>query len=156
MIFYALFIYLIWLIPFITIVPYGKTSINNVTIDIENWNLFYWLLAITALTTYVIFLKGLYFLRKVARILSDKHFSDMNIIHSKKAGIHFLLAGGLYFLIIVFLWLNRSITTGVIEIGTDMDLIAPLSLTIIGVFFIIQSKNLSLAKSFKEENELTV
>jgi len=37
-----------------------------------------------------------------------------------------------------------------------MDLIAPLTLMIIGVFFIIHSKNLLLAKSFKDENELTV
>ncbi len=150
------FFFLLWFIAFIAIVPTGKTTFNHLTIDIENWNLFYWSISIASLITSIIFMRGLYYLRKVARLLAEKYFSDINIINSKKVGVHFLLAGALYSSIIVILWLKESIETGEFEIGTDMDLIAPLTLMIIGVFFIIQSKNLLLAKSFKEENELTV
>ena len=56
----------------------------------------------------------------------------------------------------MILWIEESIDSGEFTIGTDMDLIPPLSLMIIGTFFILQSKNLLLAKSFKDENELTV
>jgi len=150
------FFFLLWFIAFIAIVPTGKTTFNHITIAIENWNLFYWSISIVSLITFIIFIRGLYYLRKVVRLLSKKYFSDINITNSKKVGVHFLIAGVLYSSIIIILWLNKSIKTGEFEIGTDMDLIAPLTLMIIGVFFIIHSKNLLLAKSFKDENELTV
>jgi hypothetical protein len=38
----------------------------------------------------------------------------------------------------------------------DNNLLIPLFLSIIGMFFIIQSNALNLAKGIKEENELTV
>jgi len=152
-----IFLFLIWVTPWLFYVfPYERTTLGSVTIDIESWSLFFWFLAIIGLIAYLVFLRGLYFLRKVAKVFSEQYFSDGNISNSKKAGIHFLLAGTLYFSIIMILWLNRLIDLGQFEIGYDMDIITPLTLMIIGVFFIIHSKNLLLAKSFKEENELTV
>jgi len=151
----------IFLIVTITVVIFiirvGGVSISHINmIGIESWNFFYWFIAIVSLMTYIIFLRGLYFLRKTAKIVTNQYFSNKNISNSKKAGTHFLLAGTLYFFIIEILWINTMIDLGQFEIGTDFDIIAPLTLMIIGVFFIIQSKNILLAKSFKEENELTV
>jgi len=137
------------------IIRVGRFTINHVIIDVENWSFFYWFIAIVSLMSYIIFLRGLYFLRKIAKVVSEQYFSDINVSNSKKVGTHFLLAGILYLFIIVILWINRLIDLGQFEIGTDFDLISPLTLIIIGVFFMIQSKNLLLAKSFKEENELT-
>jgi len=151
------FIFLIGTIStIIFIIRVGRFTINHVIIDVENWNLFFWFIAVVSLLTYIIFLRGLYFLRKIAKIVSVQYFSDINISNSKKVGIHFLLSGILYFFIIVILWINRLIDLGQFEIGTDFDIIVPLTLMIIGVFFIIHARNLLLAKSFKEENELTV
>ncbi len=152
---FLFFIGTITLIVFI--IRIGGVNISHIDItNIETWNFFYWLIAIVSLMTYIIFLRGLYFLRKTAKIVTNQYFSDKNISNSKKAGIHFLLAGTLYFFIIVILWINIMIDLGQFEIGTDFDIIAPLTLMIIGVFFMIHSRNLLLAKSFKEENELTV
>lgn len=150
------FFYLIGIISFASFIPYGKTTFNHITIDIESWNIFYWFIAVLGLITSLIFLRGLYYLRKVARLFSDKYFSDVNITSLKKVGVHFFLTGALYTSIIVVLWMDESITTREFTIGTDFDLISPLILMIIGVFFLIHSRNLLLAKRFKEENELTV
>ena len=153
------FIYLTWLIaPIIFIINVGGVTINHdiVVKDIENWDFYNWFIAVVSLLTYIIFLRGLYFLRKVARVLPYQYFSDINISNSKKVGAQFLLAGTLYFSIIMILWIEESIDLREFSIGTDMDLVPSLSLMLIGTFFILQSKNLLLAKNFKDENDLTV
>lgn len=152
-----IFLYFIGLIGLVIAIPLKKCIISPVKICIVDWTLFYWFIAIISIIAYVIFLKGLYHLRKVARFLtSKKYFSKIIITNLKKSGNLFLLTGTLYFSIIIALWINRLIEEKIFEIGYDMDLIGPLFLIIIGIFFIIQSKTLLLAKNFKEENELTI
>lgn len=149
-------IYSVWLIPIIFNIPNGKTTINHVNFDMESWDTFSWFIAIISLLCYFFILRGLHFLRKLTEILSDKSFSDIHITNSKNVGYLFLLSGILLFIIIILLWLNRSLSTGIYEIGYDMDLIAPLTLLIIGMFFNIQTKNIILAKNIKQENDLTI
>ena len=59
----------IFLIVTITVVIFiirvGGVSISHINmIGIESWNFFYWFIAIVSLMTYIIFLRGLYFLKK--------------------------------------------------------------------------------------------
>lgn len=149
-------LHFIGLIGIILIIPFGTVHINQVNINVEDWNLFYWLVFIVSLFAYIIFLRGLYYLRKMARfLLSNKYFSDSIIQNLKKSGNHFLYTGIISFTLFIALWISK-LTGGKFELIYDNNLLIPLFLTIIGMFFIIQSNTLNLAKGIKEENELTV
>ena len=150
------FLHFIGLLGIILILPFGIVNINQANISVEEWSFFNWIIVIVSLTTYIIFLIGLYYLRKMARfLLSNKYFSDLIINNLKKSGTHFLLTGVLSLFLIILLWINK-LYDGKLELVYDINFMIPLFLMIIGMFFIIQSKTLLLAKSIKEENELTV
>ena len=150
------FLHFIGLLGIILILPFGIVNINQANISVEDWSFFNWIIVIISLTTYIIFLGGLYYLRKMARfLLSNKHFSNLIISNLKKSGTHFLLTGVLSLFLIILLWINK-LYDGKLELVYDINFMIPLFLMIIGMFFIIQSKTLLLAKNIKEENELTV
>ena len=88
-------------------------------------------------------------------LLTNKHFSENIIENLKKSGNLFLLTGIISFALFFIIWLNK-LYGGKFELIYDSNLLIPLFLTIIGMFFIIQSNTLVLAKNFKKENELTV
>lgn len=150
-------LHFIGLIGIVFIIPFGATvRINQVNTKVEDWNLFYWLLFMTSLVTYLIFLRGLYYLREMAGfLLSKNYFSASTIQNLKKSGHHFLWAGIISFLLFVAIWISQLVV-GKVELIYDENLLIPLFLTIIGIFFIIQSNTLTLAKGIKEENELTI
>ena len=141
---------------FLVMLPLGTSTNIEFTFDVENWTLMYWAFLILSLTVYVTFLRGLYFLRKVARLLlSKKYFTQEFISNMKTTGTHFLIAGTLYFVLLLGIWINK-LTIGQFELKYNTNVITPLFICIIGLFFIIQSRTFTLAKKFKEENELTV
>tara|TARA_B100000809_G_scaffold249333_1_gene280577 strand:+ start:640 stop:1137 length:498 start_codon:yes stop_codon:yes gene_type:complete len=149
-------LHFIGLVGIIFVIPFGIVNNNQVNINVEDWSLFYWLISIMSLITYIIFLRGLYYLRTMARfLLTNKYFSEKIIENLKKSGNHFLFTGIISFSLFFILWLNK-LYGGKFELIYDSNLLIPLFLTIIGMFFIIQSNTLVLAKNFKEENELTV
>jgi len=137
-------------------IPFGVININQVNSQLGEWNLFFWLITFISFIAYLIFLRGLYFLRKMARfLLSNKYFS-VNIIHNlKKSGNHFLYTGIISFILVIAIWISK-LYGNQFELIYDINLLIPLFLTIIGMFFIIQSNTLNLAKGLKEENDLTV
>jgi hypothetical protein len=149
-------LHFIGIVGIIFIIPFGIVNINQVNMNVEDWSLFYWFTSIISLITYIIFLRGLYYLRKMARfLLTNKHFSENIIENLKKSGDLFLLTGIISFALFFIIWLNK-LYGGKFELIYDSNLLIPLFLTIIGMFFIIQSNTLVLAKNFKKENELTV
>ena len=149
-------LHFIGLIGIIFIIPFGTVNINQINMSVEDWSLFYWSIFIVSLFAYIIFLRGLYFLRKMARfLLTNKYFSDDTIVNLKKSGNKFLYTGIISFALIVVLWISK-LNGGKFELIYDNNLLIPLFLSIIGMFFIIQSNALNLAKGIKEENELTV
>ncbi len=144
------------LVEILFIIPYGVVNINQVDIRVEDWNLFHWIVFVVSLGGYIIFLRGLYYLRKMAKfLLSNKYFSEKIIDNLKKSGNHFLLAGvillGLHIVLLIYKIYGEKI-----ELIYEINLLIPLFLTMIGLFFTIQSDSLILAKNMKEENELTV
>ena len=149
-------LHFIGLIGIIFIIPFGTININQINMSVEDWSLFYWSIFIVNLFAYIIFLRGLYFLRKMARfLLTNKYFSDDTIVNLKKSGNNFLYTGIISFALIVVLCISK-LTGRKFELIYDNNLLIPLFLSIIGMFFIIQSNALNLAKGIKEENELTV
>lgn len=149
-------VHFIGLVGILFMIPFGTVNINQVNMNVEDWSIFYWSIFIVSLFAYIIFLRGLYFLRKMARfLLTNKYFTENTIKNLKKSGNNFLYTGIISFALIVALWLSK-LTGGKFELMYDNNLLIPLFLSIIGMFFIIQSNALNLAKGIKEENELTV
>ena len=140
--------------PFIAI-PFGTITLLEVNIKLEDWTVFYVLIGLYGLVGYIIFLRGLYYLRKMANSLVKTNcFSDQIIANLKNAGNNFLITGIMFFVSFAILWLYK-LYNGKIEFIYD-NLMIPIFLSIIGLFFIIQSNTLLLAKNINDENELTV
>lgn len=149
-------LHFIGLIGMIFILPLGVFNVEQDVVGSEQWSAFYWVLALIGLTTYIIFLRGLFYLRKMASsLLSGSSFSERIISNLKKSGKHFLYTGVMAFGIMILLWIGQ-LGAGKLSFGYDANLLIPFFLMIIGTFFIIQSHTLSEAKQIKEENELTI
>lgn len=115
-------------------IPLRKCIMSPIKICIVDWNIFYWVIAIIGLSAYFFFIKSLYHLRKIAELLDNESLSD-KINHFKKSGTCFYATGIIYSTVIILLWTYQAIETGKTEVGYDMDLIPPLFLIIIGLFF---------------------
>jgi len=137
------FLHLIGLLGMIFILPFGIVNINQVNMNVEDWSLFFWIIAIVSFSTYIIFLRGLYYLRKMTRfLLSKKYFSELIISNLKKSGTHFLLTGILSLFVIILLWISK-LYEGKLELVYDINLMIPLFLMIIGMFFRLSSNYIS-------------
>lgn len=138
------------------LIPLGIVNLNDAKHSIENLETIHWSLIMLSFLTYIIFLRGLYFLRKVARfLLSNKFFTDKIISNLRKSGIHFIASGLIHFLLIIGLTVSK-LFAGKLELGIDSNGLATLFIIIIGMFLTLQSNILKLGKDLKEENDLTV
>ena len=137
------------------IIPYGITKINQVDLNVQEWSIQSWSLVILSLVAYIMFMIGLYFLRKVGRYLLSKRYFTVKIISNLKKSGTFLICSGIFSSIaFVLTWIIRYYSNKETIYHSDISL--PLFISIIGLFFIIQSKVLLSAKNFKEENDLTI
>ncbi len=73
----------------------------------------------------------------------------------KRSGNMFSIAGVFLMVTYAIFWLSR-LSLGTIKLTYGTNLMIPLFLIIIGLFFILQSNALFKAKSIKEENDLTI
>lgn len=106
--------------------------------------------------SYLIFIRGLFFLRKLARyFLSDKIFTNTIIDLLKKIGQHFVVSGLIYICIGLILFFG-SLINGKLNFSINMSSMVPLFLISAGLFSIMQSHALKHAKHVKEEHELTI
>ena len=137
-------------------IPFGLVESIQINGSDEDWSVLVVSISCISVLTYIVFLRGVYYLRKMARhLLTNKYFSKQIIKSLKTSGTHFLLAGIMFIIIMILGWIGK-LSEGHFELVYDVNLMIPLFLMIIGLFFIIQSETLLLAKNFKEENELTV
>lgn len=151
----------IGILNIISIFPLRVVNANQININVENLPILFWIITIISLLTYSIFLRGLNYLRKTAKfLLSRKPFSETITKNLKNSGKHFLLTGAFAFLLIILIpFFNNKYQY---EVVSDINLISflyfitPLFLMITGMFFLIQSKMLLMAKKIENENELTI
>ena len=149
-------LHFIGLIGVLFVIPSGIININQVNLNVEDWGLLHWIIVTVSLLAYIIFLRGLYYLRKMARfLLANNYFSEDTIQNLRKSGSNFLYTGITSFAILIMLWVSK-LSKGKLELIYDNNILIPLFLCITGLFFIIQSNALNLAKGIQEENELTV
>ena len=137
-------------------ISFGFVEINEIKGSDEDWSVLAISIICVSVLTCIVFLKGVYYLRKMARhLLTNKYFSKQIIKYLKISGTHFLLAGVMFVVIMILRWIGK-LRAGLFEFVYDTNLMVPLFLMIIGLFFMIQSEALLVAKNFKEENDLTV
>ena len=137
-------------------ISFGFVEINEIKGSDEDWSVLAISISCVSALTCIVFLRGVYYLRKIARhLLTNKYFSKQIIKYLKISGTHFLLAGVMFVVIMILGWIGK-LREGLFEFVYDTNLMVPLFLMIIGLFFMIQSEALLVAKNFKEENELTV
>ena len=137
-------------------ISFGFVEINEIKGSDEDWSVLAISISCVSALTCIVFLRGVYYLRKIARhLLTNKYFSKQIIKYLKISGTHFLLAGVMFVVIMILRWIGK-LRVGLFEFVYDTNLMVPLFLMIIGLFFMIQSEALLVAKNFKEENDLTV
>jgi len=137
-------------------ISFGFVEINEIKGSDEDWSVLAISISCVSALTCIVFLRGVYYLRKMARhLLTNKYFSKQIIKYLKISGTHFLLAGVMFVVIMILRWIGK-LRVGLFEFVYDTNLMVPLFLMIIGLFFMIQSEALLVAKNFKEENDLTV
>jgi len=143
------FIHVLGLIAILFKFPLGLIEVKNIeTPQIPDWII----MAINAFV-YFIFLRGLFFLRKMARIfLSQNNFSKPVVNYMKICGNQFVYAG---LISIVMLLIGKLLELNIAPIYKSYS-ITPIFLLIVGLFFVIQSRTLSLAINLKNENDLVV
>lgn len=136
-----IFLYIIGLVGLIIVIPLKKCIISPIKICIVDWNIFYWFIAVISVSALLCFLKSLFHLRKIVKLQAKESSSsiiDKNLI---KCGIGFITSGIIYFSIVILLWIYKAIETGQIAIGYEMDLVPPLFIIVVGMFFKMQSKS---------------
>ena len=137
------------------IMPFGVTKINQINLDVSEWSVTYWSLLVLSLIAFIVFITGVFFLRKVGRyLLSNQYFAIEVIDNLKKSGRFFIYTGIISFSVFVISWIVKFNSGNVSLYNTDVVL--PLFITIVGLFFLIQSDVLMVSKGAKEDNDLTI
>lgn len=149
------FLCLLWLTPLLMIFK-GRTIINDIDIDVYGWGAFQWFVFLLGVLSYGFFFRGLFFLRKYAKLFYGDYLSQTSIENSNRVGFSFLFSGLFYSSIVVLLWIKDAVVTKEVEIGYDMDLLLPITIITVGVFFMIQADKVSEIKVLKEETQLTI
>ena len=152
----VLFIFqFIGVIALVIVMPFGDTKIQMIDQPVVEWSWALWLVLILSFLTYIIFILGLYHLRKVARyLLVNKYFDLIVVNHLKRSGLYFVVTGIFSLVLLLMVWLVK-IMTGKIALY-DSDITLSFFIITIGLFFIIQSDVILNAKNFKDDSELTI
>ncbi|HLV92711.1 MAG TPA: DUF2975 domain-containing protein [Aequorivita sp.] len=159
----ALFILLcLGLSGFIFILPFEIYSTRIVSVQVKSFEelnnlpFLYWLGIILSIITYILFLIGLNYLKKTTNFFIRNTFFHNTIIKClKRSGMFFILSAIVLSIAYIIAWMLEA-SKGHIKLILGTNIMIPLFLCIVGLFFILQSEILDRAKSFKDENDLTV
>ncbi|HBY67602.1 MAG TPA: hypothetical protein DEG69_07540 [Flavobacteriaceae bacterium] len=106
--------------------------------------------------SYIIFLLGLYYLKKTAKHVLNNNFLKTPVIENLKRSGNMLTIAGIFLMVTYTVFWLSTLSLGTIKLTYGTNIMIPLFLIIIGLFFILQSNALFKAKSIKEENDLTI
>lgn len=114
-----------------------------------------WIIFIQFVPT-VLFLFGLWFLRKVSiQYIKNKNVTFLTHKSIKKAGAFFIMAGIVKITLSILLWV-QNLTNKDISFSTGSETTLTFILLIVGLFMLLQSKTLVLAKEYEDEINLTI
>lgn len=155
---YLLYILLIIYVGVIVLVPVLMLFDIEINIrsNLDTDSFAFWIFFTLELIVYLLFLLGVYFLRRVSLYLrEDEPFKQLVIKGLNRSGTYMILSGLLSITSLVAVWVYKLVT-GELSIGYGTDLILTLFIIIVGLFFKIQSNALMLAMKNKEELDLVV
>ncbi|MCU4175132.1 hypothetical protein [Carboxylicivirga sp. N1Y90] len=130
---------------------------DKIDISLSFESIFNLIITVLSMAYWITFLRGIMFLRRVARNYLSRDFISPKIVANlKMCGKHFLYAGGIsaFILFIVQLAEDGFLINPLLLI--EGFVVSPLFLFIIGLFFLIQCGSLFKAIILEEENSLTV
>ena len=136
----------------ILFVDLGDLNIEVNTINFDQNNRFSKVLFIISILNYLLIIAALYFFRKVLnRFIRVKIFEEMVITSFKKIGNLLIISGLISLLISIIgeMYFKESVS---ISFGLDQNLIT----ICLGLFFLVLSEIFKIAKSAKQENDLTI
>lgn len=147
---------------FIFVLPFEVFSTKVISVEIKTYDdflnlpVFYWVGIVLSIITYILFLIGLNYLRKTTNRIIRDSFYEIEIIHNlKRSGLFFILSAIVLSTTYLIVWILEAYS-GSIKLILGTNVIIPLFLCIVGLFFILQSKVLDQARLFKEDIDLTV
>lgn len=147
---------------FFFILPFEIFSTRIVTVKVQGYEdvaslpVVYWVGIALSFVTYILFLIGLNYLRRTARHFVLGFFFSEEIIHNlKRSGSFFVFSGIVLGIAYITIW-GFSTLSGSINLTYGTNIMIPMFLCIVGLFFVLQSTALRSAKLLKEENDLTV
>jgi hypothetical protein len=135
--------------------PFGVTKINQINLDVSEWSVMHWGLLVLSMIAFVAFIIGVFFLRKVGRyLLSNQYFAIEVINNLNKSGKFFIYTGVISLSLYIISWIIK-LNSGTVLLY-NIDIVLPIFITIVGLFFSIQSDALMISKQVKEDNDLTI
>ena len=135
--------------------PFGVTKINQINLDVKEWSVTHWSLLALSLTAFIAFIIGIFFLRKVGRyLLSNQYFAIEVIKNLKKSGRFFIYTGIISLFVFIISLIVKVKSGNNLIYNTDMVL--PIFIMVVGLFFVIQSEALMISKHAKEDSDLTI
>lgn len=139
------------------VVPLGLGSINMDDQIVENWDLFSILIIGLSIISYALLIIGIYFLRKVARLmLNERYFQKDISLFLKKSGNYLIISSIASILMLLIAFARKILFSQTLELLYDSDKVLILFILIIGFFFNIQASIIKKSISLKQENDLTI
>jgi hypothetical protein len=139
------------------VMPFGLTMIAQESKEVYDWSIFSWAIFILSLIAYIFLIIGIKQLRSAAKnMLQTNSFDDNIPKFLKRSGNNLILSSLLNYLIFIITFFKQLGLENKLNITFDNNFLLQMIVTIVGLFFIIQSNILIRAAEFKHENDLTI
>ncbi|WP_405400547.1 DUF2975 domain-containing protein [Maribacter sp. Asnod2-G09] len=137
--------------------PTGLRSIGQDNKDVFDWSFFSWSLFILSLISYILLIIGIKNLKDAAKIMVSKNHFDISLPKKLRTTGNFLIISSISsYLVFILIFIEEFIIENRLNVYFDNNIFSQIMITIMGLFFVIQSNVLKLASNFKNENDLTI
>ncbi|MEO9659922.1 MAG: DUF2975 domain-containing protein [Maribacter dokdonensis] len=137
--------------------PLGLNSIAQENNFVQEWDAISWLILVISILSYILLIIGVKYLKNVAGIMTKNiGFSPSVQINLKKSGKSLIFSSLLNYLTYALVFVKQLILNVPVEIIFDNNLLLQVFITIVGLYFIIQSDILKMTYNIKTENDLTI
>ncbi len=145
------------LLSLIFVAPFGLTMIAQESKEVYDWKVFSWVIFMFSLIAYIFLIIGIKQLRTAAKSMLKRDLFHEDIPKFlKQSGSTLIISSLLNYLIFVIIFFKQLTQESKLEISFDNNLLLQMIITIVGLFFIIQSDTLMKATTLKNENDLTI
>ena len=137
--------------------PKGLNSIAQENKFVQEWDVISWLILVMSTVAYVLLIIGVKYLKNVASIMTNSiSFGPSVQINLRKSGKFLIFSSLLNYLTFALIFVKQIVLDISTEITFDNNLLLQIFITIVGLYFIIQSDILKMTFNLKSENDLTI